>query len=320
MQVLITTAIAVATMLAYAIPGFLTVKFKLIKAESISAFSVVLMYICQPMLTITSFLNATFSLDFLWQMVVAFVLAAVLQFGVIIIAYFCLKKKYDEDIKYRVATVATAFGNCGFMGVPLLQAIMPEAVRGNAVVLSVMFLLGLNLIGWTFASYLISGDKKFISAKKAFLNPAMFGLVIGLPLFICGVQLPKEVFTCVELLGKMTTPLCMLILGMRLATITPKEMFCSPFQYAVIGVKQIVMPMIGMLLVWFIPLDFYVRQSLFILAATPVASITLNFAEMLGKGQKTAANLVLLGTLLSVLTLPLMAVIMNVVPDIYALG
>jgi len=54
------------------------------------------------------------------------------------------------------------------------------------------------------------------------------------------------------------------------------------------------------------------------LAATPVASITLNFAEMLGKGQKTAANLVLLGTILSLLTLPLMALIMNAVPDIYA--
>ena len=318
MQVLITTAIAVATLLAYAVPGFLTIKCKLIKPESISAFSVMLMYVCQPMLTITSFLNATFSLDFFWQMVVAFVLAAVLQLGVILIAYACLKKQYEKDIKYRVATVATAFGNCGFMGVPLLQAIMPEAVRGNAVVLSVMFLLGLNLIGWTFASYLISGDKKFISAKKAFINPAMLGLVIGLPLFICGVKLPTEVYSCVELLGKMTTPLCMIILGMRLATITLKEMFCSPFQYAIVGIKQLAMPMLGMLLVWFIPLDFYIRQTLFILAATPVASITLNFAEMLGKGQKTAANLVLLGTILSLLTLPLMALIMNAVPDIYA--
>ena len=121
-----------------------------------------------------------------------------------------------------------------------------------------------------------------------------------------------------ELLGKMTTPLCMIILGMRLATITLKEMFCSPFQYAIVGIKQLAMPMLGMLLVWFIPLDFYIRQTLFILAATPVASITLNFAEMLGKGQKTAANLVLLGTILSLLTLPLMALIMNAVPDIYA--
>ena len=120
---------------------------------------------------------------------------------VILIAYACLKKQYEKDIKYRVATVATAFGNCGFMGVPLLQAIMPEAVRGNAVVLSVMFLLGLNLIGWTFASYLISGDKKFISAKKAFINPAMLGLVSNqndsklqnCSKHKCNNHLPKEI-------------------------------------------------------------------------------------------------------------------------------
>ena len=45
----------------------------------------------------------------------------------------------------------------------------------------------------------------------------------------------------------------------------------------------------------------------------------LCFGRMLCKGQKTAANLVLLGTILSIITLPLMALIMNAVPDIYAI-
>lgn len=317
MQVLITTAIAVATMLAYAIPGFLTVKTKLVKEDSISSFSVILMYVCQPMLTISSFLSATYTLKFFLQLLIAFVLSMALQVLIIMVAYFILRRKYDQDVKYRVGTVATSFGNCGFMGVPLLLAIMPEEVRNDAVAISAMFLLGLNLIGWTFGSYLISGDKKYISVKKAFLNPTMLGVVIGLPLFIFGVELPAVINDMVVLLGKMTTPLCMLILGMRLATISFKEMFCSPFQYCIIGVKQIIMPLVGMLMFWFVPLDFYIRQSLFILSAAPVASITLNFAEMLGNGQKTAANLVLLGTTLSIITLPLMALLMNVVPNIY---
>lgn len=318
MQVLITTAIAVATMLAYAVPGFITVKTKLIKPESISAFSVILLYLCQPMLTISSYLSATYTLNFFLQLLAAFGLAAALQVTIMLVAYFVLRHKYDEDVKYRVGTIATSFGNCGFMGVPLLLAIMPPEVRNDAVAISAMFLLGLNLLGWTVGSYLISGDKKYISVKKALFNPNTIGLFIGLPLFIFGVKLPTVINDMVFLLGKMTTPLCMIILGMRLATITPRDMFCSPFQYAIIGVKQIIMPLVGMALVWFIPLDFYIRQSLFILSAAPVASLTLNFSEMIGKGQKTAANLVLLGTLLSVITLPLLSLLMNVVPDIYA--
>jgi predicted permease len=44
--------------------------------------------------------------------------------------------------------------------------------------------------------------------------------------------------------------------------------------------------------------------------ACPVASVVLNFSEMLGQGQKTAANLVLLGTGLSAITIPLMVLIL----------
>jgi predicted permease len=45
---------------------------------------------------------------------------------------------------------------------------------------------------------------------------------------------------------------------------------------------------------------------MYILACCPVAVVALNFAEMLGGGQKETANTVLLGTLGSIATLPLM--------------
>jgi predicted permease len=45
------------------------------------------------------------------------------------------------------------------------------------------------------------------------------------------------------------------------------------------------------------------------MVACPVASVVLNFAEMLGEGQETAANLMLLGTSLSVLTIPVMVLL-----------
>ena len=50
-----------------------------------------------------------------------------------------------------------------------------------------------------------------------------------------------------------------------------------------------------------------------ILCATPVASVVLNFAEMLGEGQENAANLVLLGTSLSVVSIPFIVFIMTLI-------
>ena len=61
MQAFLTTLILVGIMLLTAMPGYILVKIKAVKPESISAFSKVLMYVCQPALTVYSFNKADFT-------------------------------------------------------------------------------------------------------------------------------------------------------------------------------------------------------------------------------------------------------------------
>ena len=56
----------------------------------------------------------------------------------------------------------------------------------------------------------------------------------------------------------------------------------------------------------FLPVDSGLKVVLYIICCCPVASIVLNFSEILGEGQKEAASTVLLSTILSILTLPIM--------------
>ena len=65
------------------------------------------------------------------------------------------------------------------------------------------------------------------------------------------------------------------------------------------------MPLVGFLLVVFLPLNDGLRAALFIISACPVASVVLNYSELVGEGQKEAANMLLLGTMLSIFTLPI---------------
>ena len=58
---ILTTLICVAVMLAYAVPGFLLVKTKLVKADAIPAFARLLMYVCQPFLTLYAFSRVKFT-------------------------------------------------------------------------------------------------------------------------------------------------------------------------------------------------------------------------------------------------------------------
>ena len=296
----------VGVMLFYAVPGFLLVKSKLVGSEGISNFAKLLMYVCSPMLVIYSFLNVTFSWTLVWKMVFAFFFAIGIMILFVLAFSFVFKKKSD-DAKYRIYTLATAFPNCAFMGVPILQAVLPE--YPEALAFSVMFSMALNISSWTVGSYIITRDKKYIGVKKVLLNPQMFALVVAIPLFAIGVKLPTQLDGMITLLGKMTTPLCMLIMGMRLACTPVKGIFLRPMQYAIIGFKQLILPLFVFLVLLPLPLDSNMKASIYIIFACPVASVILSFAEMLGEGQESAANMVLLGTSLSALTIPLMCLL-----------
>ncbi|MBE6673975.1 MAG: hypothetical protein E7596_02590 [Ruminococcaceae bacterium] len=295
----------VGVMLFYALPGFLLVKSKLVGSDGISNFAKLLMYVCSPMLVIYSFLNIDFSWSLVGKMGIAFLFAM----AVMLLFVFAFSRvfKNKQEAKYRIYTLATVFPNCAFMGVPILQAVLPD--YPEALAFSVMFSMALNISAWTVGSYVITGDKKYIGIKKVVLNPQVFALLVAIPLFAFGIKLPTQLDTMVTLLGKMTTPLCMLIMGMRLATTPIKGIFLNPMQYLIIAIKQIALPLLVFLILLPLPLDQNMKNSMYIIFACPVASVILSFAEMLGSGQRDAANMVLLGTSLSAITIPIMCLL-----------
>ncbi len=295
----------VGVMLFYAVPGFLLVKSNLVKSDGISNFAKLLMYVCSPMLVIYSFLNISFSWTLVRNMLIAFAFA--MSVMLIFVIIFARVFKNKEDAKYRIYTLATVFPNCAFMGVPILQAVLPD--YPEALAYSVMFSMALNISAWTVGSYVITGDRKYIGVKKVLLNPQVFALLVAIPLFALGVKLPTQIDGMVTLLGKMTTPLCMLIMGMRLATTPIKGIFLKPMQYLIIAIKQLLLPLLVFLVLLPLPFDQNMKNSIYIIFGCPVASVILSFAEMLGKGQRDAANMVLLGTTLSTLTIPIMCLL-----------
>lgn len=301
------TLVTVAVMLAYAVPGYLLSRFRAVKEEAIPAFAKVLMYVCQPCLTLYAFDRVEYSVDLLQEIGIFFAVTLLAQLIAILLFYAVVKGRGD-DVAYRVSAVAAAFGNCAFMGVPLVEAALPDAPR--AVLMSAIFFLTMSLLGWTLASYLITRNKRFVAVKSIFLNPSVLILVVALPLFFTHTKLPLTVASAVEILGKMTTPLCMLIMGMRLACMSPRALIGRPVQYAAIGVKLIVFPLAVYGIALLMPVALYLKQTLLLLSACPVASVVLNFAEMHGAGQENAANVVLVSTGLSLLTIPLLSLLL----------
>ena len=310
------TFFAVAQMLAFAAPAFLLMRFKKYDERSISVFVTLLLYVSQPCLTAYSFQKATVLVrdgivpveKMLERGALIFLLALFLQASFLALSYFVLRKK-QEEAQYRIFAIAASFGNSGFFGVTFLEAVMGQE-HPEVAMYSALFSLIMNTMCWTVVSAIITRDKKHISLKKVFFNPNTVSAMIAIVMLCLSFVLPDGVLSMVATLGTFATPLCMFILGMRLALVNAKDLFCNLKQYAVIAVKNIGFPLFAFAALYFVPVEGYLKQALFIICCCPVANMVLSFSERLGEGQKTAANVVLLSTISCLLTLPVMCLLL----------
>ncbi|MBR2882689.1 MAG: AEC family transporter [Prevotella sp.] len=171
------TFVAVAQMLAFAAPAYLLMRFKKYDERSISVFVTLLLFVSQPCLTAYSFQKATVLVrdgvvpleQMLLRGAIILGLSLVLQAAFLALSYFVLRKR-QEEAQYRIFVIAACFGNSGFFGVPILEAVMGEA-HPEVAMFSALFSLVMNTMSWTVASTIITRDRKYISPKKIFLNP-----------------------------------------------------------------------------------------------------------------------------------------------------
>ena len=312
MTVFFTALFTVALLLLVAAVGYIFKRRNMVSEDCIPGFSKVLLFTCQPCLAVYSFSTVELSRESLVRMGIfaLFVLAVfILVMGG---AYLVLRKKCAEPI-YRILTIGTTFSNCAFFGIPIIEALIPEAAAG-VIIYTTVFALVMNVLGWTVGSAIITGDLKYVSLKNIILNPSTLGTAAAFIIFLTGISLPVELSGLIETVARMSTPLSMLIIGMRLATVEFKKIFTDYRLYLTVAVKQLLMPAVAFLMVIFLKeLDVNMRRALFIICACPAASVVLNFAELVGEGQREAANLVLLSTILSIVTLPLMMLLLPII-------
>lgn len=300
------TGLNALMLVALCLPGFFLTKANVLKEEHIKGFAVFLLYVCSPALSIYSFQQSECNMEILINIGILLLVTTFMQVLIMGIGFLINIKTYKIDGASRVATVAAAFGNVGFFGVPILQALLPD--HPEAMVYSAVMSVMMNLIGWTLGMFMMSGDRKHVSVKNFLINPTTLCLLIALPLFFTNTSLPKPVMNFVEFFSKMSTPTAMTVLGMRLAFVKFKDLM-DYRQVVAIFLKLIALPLITFGIMYALPVDETLKISTYILSCMPPAAITLNFAELSNTSPKTAANIVVVGSLLVAITLPVLLLI-----------
>ncbi len=264
-----------------------------------------LFYIITPALIINSFASIEFSNENARGFLLECLCSAAFHTLAIIVSLFVFNKgDRNKNVIFKYATV---YGNMGFMGIPLSQAVM-ETVTGNGEI-GVFYcsaaMVVFNIFSFTHGVMLMSNSGEKFSPKKLILNPGVIGILIGAPIFLFGITLPEIIKVPIEHIGNMNTPLAMVLFGTYLSKSDFKTMFKQGNIYITAVLKLIVLPLLAILGFYLVGLrgNLLIVASVFVSA--PTATNTSMFAAKFGKDTALASQTTGLVSILAIATMPL---------------
>ena len=323
------------------IPGFIIRKAKLGGDTLPLGFTNTILYITQPAMLIVGFFRE-FDLELLKTAGVVLILSFAAHLIFYGIAHLLFGGAGDHLKKvYRFSIV---FANAGYMGIPLMEMVLGK----DAAVFASVYIIGFNFFAWSLGCLIYTGDRSYISPKKMFINAATIPTFIGILLFVINayswLPTPVTAFTesALTMLKNTVAPMSMMVIGMRLADLKLKGAFKDKYMYLSFAMRLLVLPCAVFGLLWICTLLGFYNTTAFttvlICAATPSAALTGMFAEkfapkadpeklMAGDedavntqkiallGSTTASKLVSLSTILSLLTMPLIAMLLKLLGE-----
>ncbi|MCI9263594.1 MAG: AEC family transporter [Oscillospiraceae bacterium] len=271
-----------------------------ISGHGTTEFSALLLYVVTPCIIIDSFQT-----DYdpaLLQTLGMGVACQCVCYGLyaVIVSFFFRRDPQELRAPMRFGAM---YGNTGFMGLPLIQAIMGD----EAVIFAVVALVVFNLWTWSHGLIMMSGRDQ-VSLRKMLINPGMLGLLGGLPLFLTRTTLPGPLYSAVGFVGSVNTPLAMIVIGAQMARADLGSTFRDKKLYGASAIKLLLIPIFTALVMLPFRGNHMLYVAAVILSGAPTAGVTSMFAEKFNKSPERTAQLVSFSTLLSIFTLPLIAV------------
>lgn len=282
--------------------GYLLFKTEKITKEGSRDLAQTLLYFILPCMIIKSFWTE-YSAEKTRALLIAFALSIVCLGLAMLTARILFRKRPIDQF-------GTAFSNAGFMGIPLIQAVL-----GNeAVIFSAPFIAVLNILQWTYGVYIMTGKKEAVSYKKILKNPILVGLVIGLLCYFFRITPPAIVSKTAEYISGMNAPVAMIILGVYLAQTDVLKLFTERILYWNSLVRLVLIPLATLAVLSLLPDSLQTaKYALLIVASAPVGSNVAVYAQLNGLDYTYACKTVCMSTLLSIISLPCIMLAANMV-------
>jgi predicted permease len=300
--------------------GFVSGKTGYLPDKAGSVVSKLVMRVTMPALILSKMMSAEFSADNYFdglKLVVVALVSLLLIFAVT--RPFTKLMKIPEKSK-NVYCMQALFGNVIFFAFPLFQALFGDI----GVLYALFFNIGNDILLWTLGVYLAGKHKGkgFGNALKHIFNANMIMFIIGLVLVLTKWNLRFQggvIYQTADMIGKVTSPLSMIFVGLVIAGSKGifKNFGKKMFSVVLALQKQLIVPIIAGLLMLVAVKEGVISKTVMMIAvmqlAMPVGTLTVSIAAEYDSDYEMAADSVFVSTLLSIITLPLIAYLLKLV-------
>ncbi len=208
----------------------------------------------------------------------------------------------------------TIFGNVGFIGIPLASAVLGS----ESLIYVSIFNLLFNLLIYTFGISLLqraatgqaqegttaSACQTGTNRLQKLINAGTISAAVTIIFYLGNFRVPVIISSALSYTGRATTLLSMLVLGVSVAQMAPKDIFSNPKLYAFTLLRQVLVPIGCMLLMRQFFDNRLILNTMLLMAAVPAANMPLMLAKQMDMETESISQGIILTTVLSLATVP----------------
>ena len=310
MAAVLTVLLVTFPFFALVLAGFVAARRRMLPLEAIPGLNSFVLYFALP-----AMLYRFGSTTPIAQLLDVAVFGVYLLCGLVMVS-FAIAMTLSRRIRWNDASLGAlvaAFPNTGFMGVPLLAALMgPESV-GTVIVLIVVDMVIISSLCIALSRLDQRDGGAMAAAGKALrgvvANPMPWAIILGAVASALSFQLPGPVEKTVWLLADAASPVALFTIGAVLARSQMQADHPMPWQdYVPVALMKLLLhPMLvlvggTMAIQWGVPLDPFALTVRVLVAALPSASNVSLLAERFGADNGRIARIILVSTALAFLT------------------
>ncbi len=282
--------------------GYAVVKARLMKSSESKSVSVILVYLVIPCVIIKAF-QVDYTPDVQKGLFLA-IAAAVAVHILFLLITIPLKKIFQMDVIEQATSI---YSNAGILVIPLVQELLGQ----DYVIYSSAYIAVQLILLWTQGKNMLCEEEK-LEWKKIFLNVNIISIIAGIVLFLFRIKLPAGVQDVLGMMNNMIGPLGMLLAGMAIAEVPLKSIFTKKRNYLSVALRLLLYPVLGLFLMKAIQIVVNLENSsqilltVYLACVTPACASVTSMAQLYDKDAAYASSLYVLTTLLSIVTMPVM--------------